>query len=231
MEKTATLKKRSFLFYDHFTHSNNYLYVLLSLFGLILFPSFSVLLEDESHWVFRVCYSITVFCSMYIITNRIRDFVIGAILGLATLLLFWGDIAIYQMARSSILSQVVSLAFFWYVGVHLTRGLIHQKEITINVIFGATVGYMLIGVLFGQIYGILESFMPGSFVNVNEHIELSEYGFTYFSFITLTTVGYGDVVPFTDPARSVTIIAALCGQMYMTVLIAILIGKFLSQGK
>ena len=222
-------RQKKLFFYEHFTHTNNYLYVLISLLALILLPSFSVMLGDVSNWVFRVCFSLTIFLSIYTVTDTIRDFFMGGILGIVTLLLFWGEFAIHHTEKISVGSQLVSMAFFAYVGFHLTRSLIHQKAITVNVIFGATVGYMLIGVLFGQICGLLETLVPGSFVGT--HSSMLRLEFFYYSFITLTTVGYGDVVPSTDPARALGIIIALAGQMYMTVLIAILIGKFLSQSR
>ncbi len=57
--------------------------------------------------------------------------------------------------------------------------------------------------------------------------QFSEY--LYFSFVTLTTLGYGDVTPVSHLARSMAVLIAVTGQLYMTILIAMLVGKFLSR--
>lgn len=227
MDKSNKKVKRhpGLLFYDHFKNTHDYAYVLISLVALIFLPSFSVLINDDSNWVFRICFSLTIFTSIYMITDHIRDFLIGAFLGVLTLLVFWGEFAIHHTIQGGISSQLISLAFFWYVGLQLTRSLIKEKKITLSVILGTTVGYLLIGVLYGQICGVLETLVPGSFRTDNDvH---SSYDLFYFSFMTMTTVGYGDVLPNSNPARSLAILIALSGQMYLTVLVAILIGKFL----
>ncbi len=53
--------------------------------------------------------------------------------------------------------------------------------------------------------------------------------YLYFSFVTLTTLGYGDVIPVSHLARSTTMLIAVTGQLYMTILIAMLVGNFLSR--
>jgi len=61
--------------------------------------------------------------------------------------------------------------------------------------------------------------------------QFSDY--IYFGFVTLTTLGYGDVTPVSPMARSMAVLIAITGQLYMTILIAMLVGKFLarSEGK
>ena len=55
--------------------------------------------------------------------------------------------------------------------------------------------------------------------------------YLYFSFVTLTTLGYGDVIPVSHLARSTTMLIAVTGQLYMTILIAMLVGKFLARSE
>ena len=57
------------------------------------------------------------------------------------------------------------------------------------------------------------------------------HDYLYFSFVTMTTLGYGDVTPISSTAKSTTIIIAVAGQLYLTILVAMLVGKFLSKPK
>jgi len=57
------------------------------------------------------------------------------------------------------------------------------------------------------------------------------HDYLYFSFVTLTTLGYGDITPVSSFAKSITILIAITGQLYLTILIAFLVGKFLSRPK
>jgi hypothetical protein len=88
-------------------------------------------------------------------------------------------------------------------------------------VFGAVVLYLLLGVLWAVAYQLLERLSPGAFAGTNAGNELSEWA--YFSFVTLTTVGYGDITPVALSARSLSILEALVGQLYPAVIIARLV--------
>jgi hypothetical protein len=129
-----------------------------------------------------------------------------------------------------VLVHAGSMAFHLYVLVVVLRSVYREPKITADGVFAAMCGYILLGVAFGHIYCILEAVLPGSFrmddslTRSDEHLTL-----TYFSFITLATVGYGDVLPVRPLARSFVMVEAIIGQFYIAVLVADLIGKRLSQ--
>jgi hypothetical protein len=113
---------------------------------------------------------------------------------------------------------------------------IHEEEaVSADSLAGAFCGYLLAGVAFGHVYCILEALAPGSFrVPTELAAEMVHAGhrrvvLTYFSFITLTTVGYGDIVGATPVARQLACVEALAGQFYIAVVMAELIGLKLSQ--
>jgi hypothetical protein len=71
---------------------------------------------------------------------------------------------------------------------------------------------------------------PGSF-QIAQDIDISYSHFTYYSFVTLTTLGYGDITPLSYPARSLSTVEAVTGQLYLAVMIAGLLGAYISQSR
>ena len=76
------------------------------------------------------------------------------------------------------------------------------------------------------LFTLVEIIYPNSF-NVPDDYH-SYYKMIYFSFVTLTTLGYGDITPQTPQAKSIVVLVTLTGQLYLAVLMAMLVGKFLS---
>jgi len=103
-----------------------------------------------------------------------------------------------------------------------------NKIVDLSIIFASISGYLLIGMVGGLIFEGLNSAIPNSFNGLSANSNL--FDLQYFSFITLTSVGYGDISPASEAARSLVLVFALAGQLYLTILIAILVGKYLSQG-
>ena len=105
----------------------------------------------------------------------------------------------------------------------------------LRIIINSINGYLLIGILGAVLLAmteILQKFLyhpDTGAINFAGGTAEGFHDFLYFSFITLTTLGYGDVTPVSAFAKSVTLMIAVTGQLYLTVLIAMLVGKFLSK--
>jgi hypothetical protein len=132
-------------------------------------------------------------------------------------------------ALESLLDDAVPAVFLGYTVVTILKAIL-EAEVSTDSINGAFGGYLLLGVAFGHLYCLVEAARPGSFLvqgqvaafppgEGNRHSPL-----TYFSLITLTTVGYGDVTPASPPARSLACLEAVAGQFYIAVVISTLIG-------
>jgi hypothetical protein len=159
------------------------------------------------------------------------------VLGVPTIVGAWIDYVLPGLPRIPLLvSFHLVAALFLGFGVAIILRAVHQEvSVSADAIYGAICGYLLIGLAFGHLYCITEAFAPGSFwgserfstplqVDDRHHFIL-----TYFSFVTLTSVGYGDITPGSGPARSLAVIEAMIGQFYIAVLIGELIGKRVSQ--
>lgn len=119
-------------------------------------------------------------------------------------------------------------AYFSFITYYLFKDLLRSKKITSSVIIGAFAGYFLIGVIWFFIFGYLDSYFPDT-VNVELDSPSGVQDMFYFSFITLTTIGYGDFSPTSELGQKVAVLEGLVGQFYIAIIMAILVGKYLSE--
>jgi hypothetical protein len=107
------------------------------------------------------------------------------------------------------------------------RFALRGRIITAEHIYAALSAYLLAGVVFGVTHWTVESVSPGSYGEAGAGGAPARFSLTialYYSFVTLATLGYGDVVPRTDVARGIAVVEAVLGQLYIAVMIAHLVG-------
>ena len=107
------------------------------------------------------------------------------------------------------------------------RFALRARIITAEHIYAALSAYLLAGIVFGVTHWTVESVLPGSYGEAGAGGASARFSLTtalYYSFVTLATLGYGDLVPKTDVARGVAVVEAVGGQLYIAVMIAYLVG-------
>lgn len=108
-----------------------------------------------------------------------------------------------------------------------------ERRLTVDSIFATVAAYLLVAILFAQIYLCLITWDPASFslpvATDGRPAHLLQADLTYFSLVTLATVGYGDVLPATSTARMLAMIQAVFGQFYIAVVVALFVGMYSSQ--
>jgi hypothetical protein len=108
-----------------------------------------------------------------------------------------------------------------------------QRRLTIDSIFATVAAYLMLALLFTQIYLFLVTWDPGSFVLPagvdGRTADALQSDMTYFSLVTLATVGYGDILPATHTARMVAMFQAVVGQFYLAVVVALFVGTYAAQ--
>jgi hypothetical protein len=121
-----------------------------------------------------------------------------------------------------LLKEVLSFVSLSLLAALVIEQVFRPGPVTGYRIQGAIVVYLLLGLIFAQVYKAILIVLPGSFASAG--LELAtEHGLLYFSFVTLTTVGYGDITPIHPIARSLAVGEALVGQLYPAILIARLV--------
>jgi hypothetical protein len=121
-------------------------------------------------------------------------------------------------------AAVTGLAAFFLGSLFLARAL-RDGRINGHRIMGAVGAFLLIGVIFAQAYRLLLDFVPGAFSiagAASEGVNVGQIPF-YFSFVTLTSTGYGDIVPVHPLARSLAVLEATTGQLFLAILVARLV--------
>ena len=108
------------------------------------------------------------------------------------------------------------------------------ENVTLDTIAGSLCAYLLMGFAFASVYALIDLVEPNSFVSsitddTTISLANSDLDRIYFSFVTLLTVGYGDIVPHSPSAKLTTIVEGFIGQVYLVVLIARLVGVHVSQ--
>ena len=98
--------------------------------------------------------------------------------------------------------------------------MLKSEEVNLEIIYAAILLYLLAALLWAFVYTFLELIDPASF-----NIDLSQpqddlLVFQYFSFVTLTTLGYGDITPVSEVAKAITVLEAVVGQLYLVVVVA-----------
>ena len=128
---------------------------------------------------------------------------------------------------ASHLLTIVSIGFatvlYFYIVFLLVKNLLSIRVVTADMIYCAISIYLLIGIGWAGIYTIVEGISPGSFSVTSETGDL-----LYFSFVTLTTVGYGDVLPLSVLGKRLAVFEAAMGSIYMAVIIAMIVGRYMS---
>jgi len=125
--------------------------------------------------------------------------------------------------------ECFGIAFLAFLVVVILSFIFREREVTINVIYASIVVYLLIAIMWAFVYSVLESIHPGSFAAGEGQIEAGRRLYIYFSFVTITTLGYGDITPTTDLANTFSFIEAVTGQLYLAILIARLVGTHIAQ--
>ncbi len=109
------------------------------------------------------------------------------------------------------------------------RYILFSGSITSNKLVGSICIYMLLGIVWALLYEFLSIIDPGAFngLSLNSNSRDS-WNYIYYSFVTLTTLGYGDISPVNHYARALAYLEAICGQIYIAVLVASLVGAHIA---
>ncbi len=164
----------------------------------------------------------------YAVSNKMSVTITAALLALPMLISTWTTFFV-EIPSLSIEGDSFGILFMAFVVVVILSFVFREREVTLNVIYGSIVVYLLIAIMWAFVFSVLEAIQPGSFAIGDSQIEVGRSLFIYYSFVTITTLGYGDISPITAPANSFSFLEAVTGQLYLAILIARLVGIHIAQ--
>ena len=203
-----------------------FLLFLFLLASLVLYPyaENSVL----GYYVFRVLGSTAIVLCVYVVSFRRSLVVVALLLAVPTFLHRVLNLGA-PSSWFSILNIVLSFLFDVFIVVVIFRRVFAPKQPNSETIFGALCIYLLAGFAFASIYGMVALLQPRAFYLdplANVHTIPDRLDFIYYSFGTMTSLGASGIVPVSAEARSISVIEAIVGVLYLAVLISRLVGAY-----
>lgn len=208
--------------------AHSYSMLLIALLGLwLVSPLMDFLHAQQFSSAFFI--SVTMIAACYAMSDQGKSFVLVVVLGIALGVMVWIDLPGREGMWGDVATQTVALVFFGVVAYELLVDILSKEsKVDSNLIAGAIAVYLLIGVCFSFVYELTFTLNPESFKGVGGSASVHTT-FTYFSFVTMTTLGYGDITPLTKIGGTFATLQAIIGQLYLTVLVARLVGMHISQ--
>ena len=167
------------------------------------------------------------------VSDRKRNIIIALCLAIPWFVSLVINFPLFESARSVLVRKeiVFAVLLFFFTTVTIFIHLLKSREVTSEILFAAVCVYLLIGLAWASLYVLVDYAYPQSFIDTSDKIAITAPRFLFFSYVTLTTVGYGTLMPATDPARSVATLEAIVGQLYLAILVARLVGLHISKPK
>lgn len=149
--------------------------------------------------------------------------ILGIILLGQCLVLYWVDNNTIRFSMGVIFS-----VYFLIASAKVYKDVLLVEEVGHEMIAAVFSGFIMLGIIGGFLFTLIELAASNSFSNLGEG-ESRWQNLNYFSFISLLTIGYGDIVPMTQMAKKTAILLGLLGNFYLTFVTAVIIGKYLNQ--
>jgi hypothetical protein len=195
-------------------------------FSIFILPALSL---DWQLWLSKITYTLIFLSAIFSMKKKVKPILIFFVLAI---IMDWVS-GIFSLWILNTVSRALNVLFFIIIVMFLIRQVATSPQVNLRVILGSVIGYLLLGLTYSIFVAFIMQQDPGAF-NITrsvpeiakpvEHFSES----IYFSFVTLATLGYGDILPVKPYARSLAIFITVSGQLYVAVIIALLVGKFSS---
>lgn len=192
------------------------------LFGSLIIPSalFESILSP-------ILFFINLLTGIVLISEKKKLMWFLIILVFISIVVFWASLFdIENEVFFNSTRMAIYFLFYVIVSLEIIKQVWTAKIVNKNVIFGLISGYISLGLIGFFICLSIEMIFPNSFQGILANSSLAER-LMYYSYITLLTIGYGDVLPITPLAQKASILIGLMGQIYLVVITAIVVGKYI----
>ena len=227
MRAYPVMIKRTFDTYIQTFFQRRFLILLVLILSLLVLAPF---LDDfiETRILMDAFLTAIFFAIIFAVKSQRSYVIIASFLALPLIISTWSFYFV-ELTSIGLLTRIFGALFLGYAVINILRIVVQSEEVTKETIYAAIVAYMLMALMWAFLYMILELLAPGSFSFPDRAIRTDTMRFEYFSFVTITTLGYGDVTPLTNKASALALLEAFVGQVYLVVLVAWLVGMHVSR--
>jgi hypothetical protein len=172
-----------------------------------------------------VLMTVLMLSAVWVIGGRRRMLILGCVLAAPAVIGKWGNHVRPDLVPPQVFA-ISALVFMGFVVVQILRFIFRAPQVNTEVLCVGISGYLFMGILWASAYVVVAQLVPGSFAFSGDSSpgqRMIGVEAVYFSFVTLCTVGYGDIVPTSQVSRALAIFEATAGTLYITVLIARLV--------
>lgn len=211
-------------------YKGNFHYLLFALLGFILF--IAILAEFPGVGagnLFLFGLEITLIIGIWGFIDDRKVFLVGmTLIGIGLLATVIRAISDYEWL--GYISLITALAFYIMTAWLAFKVLFLGSIIDLNRIAGSVCVYLLVGICFGFLFYFTLILIPGSFIGLEDTDDMRDLiDLLYYSYVTISTLGYGDITPVSPVARTLAFLEALFGQFYIAIIVASLVGAHLSK--
>jgi len=203
-----------------------FLFLLLSMVLMFILRPFLEAYVGIS-LLMEIFMTVILISGIYAVSEKKGTFYTAIIIVMLAVILRWLN-HVLNLPSLTLVENMLDVIFLTFTTIVILIYLFREKEVGADVIMGGICVYLLMGLMWAFVFTILESVQPGSF-QMPETLGPGLPSFSYYSFVTITTLGYGDVTPVSNPARSLALLEAILGQLYIAILIARLVGIHIAQ--
>jgi len=210
---------------------HRYLILLVALVSFLIVESFAHRVVLGA-FMSDVLMTLAAFAVFLVVFEGWRERAFALVTALAALVFAWTrylPLGETTVQVHSIVHHTLMMVFLGFAVVVILINIFARRAATADDILGTICGYLLAGGCFANAFALAELLVPGSFSVAQESQMLRETHsrtalFNYFSMVTLTTMGYGDVTPVRAPATAIATLEAVFGQFYIAIVVAQLVG-------
>ena len=201
--------------------------LLLLIFDKIFFTNNTIYLQ----FIWPINMVLVALASFGIFIERNKNIqYLRNVLGIISVLMPFGFLLLSKEAWFVHLLTIFFIVYYMIIFSEVMYQITMTKEVRLNVIIGSFCGYLLLSMIALFSYIFIENNYPNSFHGITTGNAAQVYNeLSYFSFITLTSIGFGDMYPITDMSRLTVAFFGMAGQFYMVAVVGIIISKFTSK--
>ncbi|MBS0603425.1 MAG: hypothetical protein JSS60_00135 [Verrucomicrobia bacterium] len=205
-----------------------YNYLLIFLIILFAFRPYDRGFEYLSLW--KSLFTCTILTAIFNCKHHDRVKITAIILAVPTFIFGWVEL-FYTNPTFFVVNMLFTIAFLWVCTASILYDVILHAKVTVETLRGVVCAYFMIAFLFAYTYYLIEFLLPGSFHFITRDASFFTFSsnlsqLMYFSFVTLLTIGYGDITPLGDISQTIVILEGIVGQFYIAILVARIVSVY-----